>query len=48
MGKVNFGYSDSIRLCRQVLENGEVGGMVSELILSLVLKFLQGVGVVIS
>lgn len=48
MGKVNFGYSDSIRLSRQVLENGEVGGIVSELILSLVLKFLQGVGVVIS
>lgn len=42
-GKVNFGFSDSIKLYRQVLENGEMGCW-SELIFIL----LQKVGVVIS
>lgn len=48
MGKVNFGYSDSIRLSRQVLENEEWGGGGQSGYLSLVLKKWQRVGVVIS
>lgn len=39
MGKVNFGYSDSIGLCRQVLENEEMGWW-SELIFILSLEKL--------
>lgn len=48
MGKVNFGYSDSIRLSRQVLVNEEWGGGGQSGYLSLVLKNWQRVGVVIS
>lgn len=49
MSKINFGYSDRMRLSREVLKNGDMAGWVMVvsvgIYLPLVFKTLQGVRV---